>query len=106
MGLFSPQNAALEYESTRLGDASGKLEAASKWQTGGSVVAKMRQAADILTAQAADPFRIAAYRQAADALIDFREDEDIVVLFERSGRPALKTIPGIGTSISAAIAEC
>jgi Holliday junction resolvasome RuvABC DNA-binding subunit len=67
------------------------------------IAGKLRQAADILAAQQADPFRVAAYRRAADAILAC--PHDLADLLAKGGRDALETIPGIGTSIASAIAE-
>lgn len=64
---------------------------------------RLRQAADILAAQAADPFRIAAYRKAAESVLALTVDLGTVA--ERGGRKALEAIPGVGVSIAGAIAE-
>jgi len=64
---------------------------------------KLRQAADILTAQGADPFRITAYRRAAAAVGVLADDLGTVA--ERGGRKALEAVPGIGVAIAGAIAE-
>jgi hypothetical protein len=64
---------------------------------------KLRQAADILAAQGADAFRIAAYRRAADSLRAL--DNDLGIMAEKGGRAALEAIPGVGISIAGAIAE-
>src|SRR6266567_6310599 len=64
---------------------------------------RLRQAADILTAQAADPFRIAAYRKAAESVL--ASTVDLGTIAERGGRRALEAIPGVGVSIAGAIAE-
>ena len=64
---------------------------------------KLRQAAAILAAQGADPFRIAAYRRAADSLSAL--DSDLGAIAETGGRKALDAIPGVGPSIAGAIAE-
>jgi len=71
--------------------------------TNASIAGKLREAADILAAQRANPFRIAAYRGAADALM--ANAEDVAAVFARGGREALDEIPGIGSSIAGAIAE-
>ena len=67
------------------------------------IAEKLRQAADILAAQGADAFRIAAYRTAADSLRGL--DADLGAVVDRGGRKALEAIPGIGASIGGAIAE-
>src|SRR6516225_5816041 len=64
---------------------------------------KLRQVADILAAQKADPFRIAAYRRAAESIRVLTDD--LGAIAEKGGRDALEAIPFIGTSIASAIAE-
>ena len=64
---------------------------------------KLRQVADILAAQKADPFRIAAYRRAAESIRVL--NDDLGAIAEKGGRDALEAIPFIGTSIASAIAE-
>jgi len=63
----------------------------------------LRQMAEILHAQQANPFKVGAYRRAADTVerlaVGVRE-----VLKER-GRDGLDALPGIGRGIAAAIAE-
>jgi hypothetical protein len=53
--------------------------------------------------QGADPFRIAAYRKAAESIRIL--NDDLGAIAERGGREALEAVPGIGTSIASAIAE-
>ena len=98
-----PEDVASQSQPATLGHPCGALQPMPPQRTNAAIAGKLRQAADILAAQAADPFRIAAYRRAADAVLALTEDA--AGLFERSGRPALEAIPGIGASISAAIAE-
>ena len=76
---------------------------ASAGRTNALIAAKLRQAADILAAQVADPFRVRAYRNAAQSVLALTEDLDAVA--QRGGRKAIEAIPGIGTSIAGAIAE-
>jgi DNA polymerase/3'-5' exonuclease PolX len=64
---------------------------------------KLRQAADVLTAQGADTFRIAAYGRAAESVRAL--DDDLGTIAERGGRAALEAIPGLGVSIGSAITE-
>ena len=68
-----------------------------------AIASKFGQLADILAAQSADPYRIAAYRRAADVLLTM--PGDVSAIFERGGRQALDRLPGIGISIAGAIAE-
>ena len=67
------------------------------------VVDKLRQAAELLTQQGANPFRVSAYRRAADAITAQRQDlRDIL---DREGPAGLVALPRIGQGIAAAIAE-
>jgi hypothetical protein len=64
---------------------------------------KLRQAADLLEQQQANPYRVNAYRHAADSVssvaLDLRD------VFAGEGLRGLLGIPGVGASIGAAIAE-
>jgi hypothetical protein len=68
-----------------------------------AIAAKLMHAAELLAAQNADPFRIAAYRAAAEALQ--RLDRDVAEIDREGGRQALEAIPSVGRSIARAIAE-
>jgi hypothetical protein len=57
---------------------------------------KLRQASDILAAQGADPFRIAAYRRAAESIRGL--ETDLGTIAEKGGRKAIEAIPGVGAS--------
>lgn len=72
-------------------------------RTNAAIAGKLRQAADILAAQSADPFRMRAYRNAAQSLLAL--SEDIRVLADSGGREAIEAIPGIGASIATSIIE-
>jgi len=67
------------------------------------VAARLREAADLLLAQGDASFRAAAYRRAAEAILALRDD--LTAMAASGGRPALEAIPGVGRSISGAIAE-
>lgn len=67
------------------------------------IAGKLRQAAELLAAQGADPFRINAYRRAADSITAFGEDLGVVAA--GGGKKALEAIPGVGVSIAGAIVE-
>jgi Helix-hairpin-helix domain len=67
------------------------------------IAERLRQAASLLAAQGANPFRVSAYRRAADAIESL--DADVRDLAEAGGRTALEAISGIGPSIAGAIAE-
>jgi putative hydrolase len=64
---------------------------------------KLREAADLLEQQGANPFRVRAYRQAADTVA--RLEGDIGEIAETGGAEALTALPGIGAGIAAAILE-
>jgi DNA polymerase (family X) len=59
-----------------------------------------RSMADLLSAQRANPYRVRAYRRAADALLAI--DEEVTALVERQG---LEEIDGIGADLAKKIEE-
>jgi len=63
----------------------------------------LRQAADLLAAQGANPFRVSAYRHAADTVA--RWPESLAAIHAREGRKGLDALPNIGEGIANAIAE-
>jgi hypothetical protein len=67
------------------------------------IAAKLAETAELLAAQNADPFRVGAYRKAAEALQ--RLDRDVAEIDAEGGRDALEAIPSIGRSIARAVAE-
>jgi hypothetical protein len=67
------------------------------------VAQMLRELAGLLQAQGANPFRVSAYRKAADALA--RWDRPLRDIFDREGRDGLQKIPGVGPGIASAIAE-
>jgi putative hydrolase len=67
------------------------------------VADKLRQGADLLAQQGANPFRVSAYRRAADTITGQRRDlRDIL---DREGPAGLVALPCIGRGIAAAIVE-
>jgi putative hydrolase len=64
---------------------------------------KLRQAADLLAQQAANPFRVSAYRRAADAMA--HQAWDLQGILDREGVGGLVALPHIGQGIAAAIVE-
>jgi hypothetical protein len=64
---------------------------------------RLREAAALLEAQGANPFRVSAYRHAADTLRDLRKD--IGAIIEREGSEGLEALPGIGRGIAGALVE-
>ena len=67
------------------------------------IAERLRQAASLLAAQQANPFRVSAYRHAADAVEHIAPD--VRSIAETGGHAALEAIPGVGRSIAGAIAE-
>ena len=63
----------------------------------------LRQAAEILHAQGANPFRVGAYRKAADTIEGL--GGELAGLYETKGTAGLDELPGIGPGIAAAIRE-
>jgi hypothetical protein len=68
-----------------------------------SVAALLREKAAILEAQNANPFRVNAYRQAADTIAELTSD--VGELYRQSGIEGLIALPHIGEGIAGAIAE-
>jgi DNA polymerase/3'-5' exonuclease PolX len=64
---------------------------------------RLREAADLLEQQAANPFRVRAYREAAHTVSGL--GQGIALIHERDGVAGLDALPGIGPRIAAAIAE-
>ena len=67
------------------------------------IAGRLREMAELLEQQRAHPFRVAAYRRAAETLV--RLDDDLAVLLEREGIEGLDTLPGIGPVLGRAIAQ-
>jgi DNA polymerase (family 10) len=67
------------------------------------VASWLRQAAELLQAQGANPFRVGAYRKAADTIE--RHPGSIRDVFAARGIAGLDALPTIGPGIAAAIAE-
>jgi Helix-hairpin-helix domain len=75
---------------------------AAKFGNNRTVAAALRDAADILSAQGASPFRALAYQKAASTVEAL--DEDIGRIVAR-GSEAVDALPNIGKSIASAIVE-
>ena len=72
-------------------------------RSNGWIAERLRQAASLLAAQGANPFRISAYRRAGDAIEAL--DADVRSVAEAGGHTALEAIPGVGPSIAGAVTE-
>jgi hypothetical protein len=64
---------------------------------------RLREAADLLEQQAANPFRVRAYREAAQTVAGL--GRDLAEIHERDGVAGLDALPGVGPRIAAAIVE-
>ncbi|MFQ5958322.1 MAG: helix-hairpin-helix domain-containing protein [Alphaproteobacteria bacterium] len=67
------------------------------------VADRLREAADVLALQGANPFRVSAYRKASDTVS--RLDRDLRDIADKEGFEGLVALPGVGRSIAAAIHE-
>lgn len=70
------------------------------WENNQQLAALFRSMADRLSSQRANPYRVRAYRRAADALLTIAEDVAIV-----AARRELEDIDGIGTDLAKKIEE-
>jgi hypothetical protein len=68
-----------------------------------SVAGMLREAASLLAGQQANPFRVAAYRKAADTIAGL--DVSVRNIFEEQGLAGLDALPSIGRGIASVIAE-
>ncbi len=64
---------------------------------------RLREAADLLESQGANPFRVSAYRKAADTLLNL--GEDVASILDRDGIAGLEELPNIGHGIASALVE-
>jgi putative hydrolase len=67
------------------------------------VAERLRQFADLLASQRANPFRVGAYRRAADTVAAL--DRDLGTILGTEGLSGLTALPAIGPSIASTIAE-
>jgi Holliday junction resolvasome RuvABC DNA-binding subunit len=68
-----------------------------------SIAEKLREAAVLMELRHVDPYRVAAYRKAADSVDALAQD--ISELFRSEGLEGLMALPGVGEQIAGAIAE-
>jgi Holliday junction resolvasome RuvABC DNA-binding subunit len=68
------------------------------------IAARLREAADLLHAQGANPYRVAAYRKAGETIAHLPPNQ-VVDLVDREGIEGLDRLPHIGRGIAAAIVE-
>jgi hypothetical protein len=67
------------------------------------IAARLREAAELLEQQQANPFRVGAYRRAAETVAGM--DKDVAALLEEEGIEGLDALPGIGPVLAQAIAQ-
>jgi putative hydrolase len=67
------------------------------------IAMKLEEMAELLELQAANPFRIKAYRRAAATLSNL--EQDVETILKQQGSKGLEALPGIGKGIANAIAE-
>ncbi|HET7731494.1 MAG TPA: helix-hairpin-helix domain-containing protein [Usitatibacter sp.] len=67
------------------------------------IAARLEEAARLLAAQAASPYRVSAYRHAAQGIA--HHPQDVRRIFEASGVKGLDAIPRVGLGIASAVAE-
>jgi DNA polymerase (family X) len=67
------------------------------------VAERLREAAELLEQQQANPFRVSAYRRAAATVAGL--GEDVAALLERGGIEGLDALPGIGPVLARAITQ-
>ena len=67
------------------------------------IAQRLREAADLLQAQGANPFRVGAYRKAADEIEGL--PGGLRSIFDADGTAGLEALPHIGRGIASAIAE-
>lgn len=67
------------------------------------IARRLREAADLLSHQGANPFRVSAYRRAANTVLGLTGGVDDIL--RRDGIDGLIALPGIGQSLAAAIEE-
>jgi DNA polymerase (family X) len=83
--------------------AEGQREGPMERDLNRRVAERLREAAELLEEQQANPFRVAAYRRAAETVAGL--DDDVAALLEREGIEGLEALPGIGPTLASAIAQ-
>ncbi|MCP3144390.1 helix-hairpin-helix domain-containing protein [Pyxidicoccus xibeiensis] len=75
----------------------------TEWKDNIDVADMLERVADLLEGQDAMPFRVSAYRKAANAIASW--PQPVVELLAADGEAGLRKLPGVGKSIAAAVAE-
>jgi putative hydrolase len=84
-------------------EAAGRSPIGTRSPLNQRIAERLREAAELLEQQQANPFRVNAYRRAADTLAGL--DEDVAALLEQQGIEGLDALPGIGAVLAQAIAQ-
>lgn len=71
--------------------------------TNSTIADRFREVAIILEEQGANPFRVSAYRRAADTILAL--EGDVATVLVRDGMDGLERLPDIGRSLASAIRE-
>jgi hypothetical protein len=104
---FTPDQTAPDNRSSALAPLARLPAAGCEHDFAGpnnQIADKLRQAADILAAQGADMFRVAAYRRASDSVRAL--DTDLGTIAEKGGRGALEEIPASASRSPARSPRC
>jgi DNA uptake protein ComE-like DNA-binding protein len=98
--VFNPKQRGCPRLGTRLKTVSDRTQ--NQYGSNRAVAAALREAADLLNAQEAPPFRALAYQKAASTVDALDQDIRSVVT---QGADALDALPNIGKSIAGAVVE-
>ncbi|HMJ50216.1 MAG TPA: helix-hairpin-helix domain-containing protein [Burkholderiales bacterium] len=79
------------------------IQAETSWSENQLIADKLREAADLLNTQGANPFRVNAYRKAADTISHL--PRSVREIFISEGIEGLDALPNIGRGIASAVAE-
>ncbi|HYA19306.1 MAG TPA: helix-hairpin-helix domain-containing protein [Burkholderiales bacterium] len=79
------------------------IQAETSWSENQLIADRLREAADLLNTQGANPFRVNAYRKAADTISYL--PRSVREIFISEGIEGLDALPNIGRGIASAVAE-
>jgi len=100
-GASGPQGSGSEKGNAAVIDAT--QESSSSRTMNDFIADRLLEAADLLATQQDNPFRVAAYRRAAESVKAL--DHDVESILNEGGVEALDRIPNVGKGIAASIAE-
>ena len=103
--VASATNGTMDRATVPAAEQAKRIAAAAVFAApAGQCADRLREAADLLQAQGANPYRVAAYRKAADTICGL-SGEAIVDLVDREGVDGLDRLPHVGRGIAMAIVE-